>query len=310
MEYLVVPTFVIDNESRVLVWNRACERLTGVMAEEVLNTKNHWRAFYAEERPCLADLLARGDYDGIGTLYASWNGFGMSDFGVSVENWCVMPKMERQLYLAIDAGPIYDEGGSLIAVVETVRDITAQHEAQRNLEQLAAKDGLTGLANRRSFDEALSSEVRRAARDDKPLSLLMIDVDHFKSFNDHYGHQGGDECLRGVASAIRGALLRAGDLPARYGGEEFAVILPNTDSTSASLIADRIRRMVEGLKVLHAGSTTAACLTVSVGGVTGKSSDLDATRLLAAADTALYASKRDGRNRVTMAEAEPSLILF
>ncbi len=234
----------------------------------------------------------------------------MSDFGVSVENWCVMPNMERQLYLAIDAGPIYDEGGSLIAVVETVRDITAQHEAQRNLEKLAARDGLTELANRRSFDEALSSEVRRAARDDKPLSLLMIDVDHFKSFNDHYGHQGGDECLRGVAKAIRGALLRAGDMAARYGGEEFAVILPNTDTTSASLIADRIRRMVEDLNVLHAGSTTAACLTVSVGGVTGKSSDLDATRLLAAADTALYASKRDGRNRITMADAEPSLILF
>ena len=116
MEHLVVPTFVIDVESRVLVWNKACERLTGVSAETVLHTSDHWSAFYPEPRPCLADLLARGDFASIGALYADWNEYGMSDFGVSVQNWCVMPRLGRRLYLAIDAGPIYDDSGSLIAV--------------------------------------------------------------------------------------------------------------------------------------------------------------------------------------------------
>lgn len=167
MEHLVVPTFVIDVNSRVLVWNKACERLTGVSAEAVVNTSEHWSAFYPERRPCLADLLASGDFAAIGTLYADWNGYGISDFGVSVENWCVMPKLGRRLYLAIDAGPIYNDSGSLIAVVETIRDITAQHEQQQVLATLAAKDALTGLANRRTFDETLSAEVRRASREDR-----------------------------------------------------------------------------------------------------------------------------------------------
>ena len=310
MEYLVVPTFVIDQDSRVLVWNKACERLTGVMADDVVNTRNHWRAFYSEPRPCLADLLARGDYDGIRALYANWDGFGLSDFGVSVENWCVMPKLGRQMYLAVDAGPIYDESGTLVAVVETIRDITAQHEAQRNLEHLATQDGLTELPNRRSFDEALTAELRRAAREDQPLSLLMLDVDCFKAYNDNYGHQRGDECLKSVAQAIRGALLRAGDTAARYGGEEFAVLLPNTDVAGARLIAERICASVALLGIHHAASTAACYVTVSIGSATGEGSDLDAARLLGAADSALYASKHGGRNRVTTAEAEPSCVLF
>ena len=302
MEHLVVPTFVIDVDSRVLVWNKACERLTGVSAESVLHTSDHWSAFYPEPRPCLADLLAKGDFASIGALYADWNEYGMSDFGVSVQNWCVMPQLGRRLYLAIDAGPIYDDSGSLIAVVETVRDITAQHEQQRILATLAAKDALTGLANRRTFDDTLMAEVRRASRAGSPLSLLMLDVDCFKSFNDTYGHQRGDTCLKAVAEAIQGAVRRAGDTVARYGGEEFSVILPDTDQSGAAITAERIRRAVVDLGLAHGGSTAAAVVTVSLGAATAVLDSLDAGELVKTADAALYRAKRAGRNRIILSE--------
>ena len=310
MEHLVVPTFVVDKTSRVLVWNRACERLTGVMAGDVVGTREHWRAFYVEPRPCLADLIARGDFQRIDTLYAHWDAFSLSDFGVSVENWCTMPHLGRKLYLAIDAGPIYDDTGTLIAVVETLRDVTAQQEAQQSLATLAAEDGLTGLPNRRSFDEVLKTEIRRASRERESVSLLMVDVDCFKSFNDTYGHQSGDQCLKAVARAMAGALHRAGDTAARYGGEEFAVVLPKTDAEAALLIAERIRTTIERLAIPHAGSPAGAVVTASLGVATGHGSDLDAGRLLAAADSALYASKHEGRNRSSSAESEASLLLF
>ncbi len=308
MEHLVVPTFVIDVHSRVLVWNKACERLTGVEAATVVNTSDHWTAFYSERRPCLADLLAKGDYGSLNSLYAEWDGYGMSDFGVSVENWCVMPKLGRRLYLAIDAGPIYDEAGTLIAVVETVRDMTAQHEQKKSLETLAAKDALTGLANRRTFDGTLETEVRRSSRAGSPLSLLMIDVDCFKSFNDAHGHQHGDDCLKAVAQAVLAALRRAGDTAARYGGEEFSVILPDTDETGATVIGERIRQAVQDLGLRHGRSEVASVVTISVGIATGTSDTLDAAAILKAADAALYKSKEGGRNRVMVSNVSSTFM--
>ena len=226
----------------------------------------------------------------------------MSDFGVSVESWCIMPKLGRRLYLALDAGPIYNESGALIAVVETIRDITAQHEQQRVLAALASKDALTGLANRRTFDETLIAEVRRAVRAGSPLSLLMLDVDCFKSFNDAYGHQRGDACLKTVAEAIQGAVRRAGDTVARYGGEEFSVILPDTDQGGAAIIAERIRHAVENVGFVHQASTVSAVVTVSLGAATAVLDSLDADELIKAADSALYGAKRAGRNRIATSE--------
>src|SRR6202035_3913333 len=188
MQHLVVPTFVIDPRRRVVIWNRACERLTGVAASEVLGTSGHWRAFYEKRRYCLADLVALDRPDKVSELYqhGTPNDTGL---GLSAENWCVMPKLGNHLYLAIDAGPIHDEAGNLIAVVETLRDMTDQKRAELALKTLAAKDGLTGLGNRRSFDQTLELEWSRAQRAKKPLALLFADVDHFKLFNDQHGHQ-------------------------------------------------------------------------------------------------------------------------
>jgi diguanylate cyclase (GGDEF)-like protein len=307
MEHLVVPTFVIDADFHVLIWNKACERLTGVPASDVLGTKDHWRAFYSERRPCLSDLVLARRFNEISSLYASGGNFGFSDFGVSAENWCVMPKVGRRLYLAIDAGPIYDDSGDLIAVVETLRDITVQKQAQTDLEALATCDGLTGLANRRCFDERLTIEARRGLRDQAPLSLLMIDIDCFKPYNDTYGHQKGDECLRAVAQTIAKTLWRASDFPARYGGEEFAIVMPNTPLSGAMLIAERLRKAVDDLGIVHGASTVSDHVTLSIGGVVALALGPSPERLVASADAALYRAKREGRNRTLVVPLEACL---
>jgi diguanylate cyclase (GGDEF)-like protein len=305
MEHLVVPTFVLDADCRVLIWNRACERLTGLKASEVIGTCEHWRGFYDEPRPCLADLVAQGRTAEIDALYADHDHAGedaITAHGRRAENWCVMPQVGTRLYLAIDAGPIYDESGKLIAVVETLRDMTVQKEAQAELERLATRDGLTSVANRRSFDTTLNTEWRRATRESRALSLLMIDVDFFKRYNDTYGHQGGDECLRRVAGAMADVVKRSSDAVARYGGEEFAIILPATDPAGACIVAERIRAAVEALAMPHEHSDIADHVTVSIGvaSVIVTTEGLPA-QLIGFADAALYRAKNEGRNRVVMA---------
>jgi two-component system chemotaxis family response regulator WspR len=166
------------------------------------------------------------------------------------------------------------------------------------LARFAAQDGLTGLANRRRLDEALDSECRRAAREKTPLSLVMTDVDFFKKYNDSYGHQLGDDCLRQVAAALAVAARRPGDLCARYGGEEFALVLPNTSVEGACLVAEAARSQVEALQIPHAASGVAAHVTLSLGVATMLPGEpLEPTALVQRADSALYAAKHGGRNR-------------
>ena len=179
LKHLVVPTFVLDAQCKVIIWNLACERLTGIAAAEVLGTSDHWKAFYDQPRPCLSDLLVQGRASEVGHLYVQHKDIAGTTNSLYAENWCVMPRVGTRLYLAADASPIYDKAGNLVAVVETTRDMTIQKEAQHALELLATQDGLTGIANRRRFDELLQLEWARAMRDAKLLTLLMIDVDHF-----------------------------------------------------------------------------------------------------------------------------------
>ena len=167
------------------------------------------------------------------------------------------------------------------------------------LQRLMNSDGLTGLSNRRHFDEYLELEWRRAMRDQAQLSLLMIDVDFFKTYNDSFGHVEGDEALRKVAAAIREASSRPSDLPARYGGEEFALVLPNTSPGGARLVAEKLRLAVEALKIPHIAPAEGASLTISIGLSTmTPQQGTDCRQLILAADKGLYTAKHNGRNQV------------
>ncbi|MES2772038.1 MAG: diguanylate cyclase [Pseudomonadota bacterium] len=188
------------------------------------------------------------------------------------------------------------------------------------LRSLAYVDGLTGVANRRHLDTQLAAEWRRAARHKTSLSVALLDVDFFKRYNDHYGHQAGDECLRSVATTLKKHLKRPGDLLARYGGEEFVLLLPKTNLNGAEQIAEQLRAEIEALGIAHAESTVSSTLTVSIG-VCSKpeeTSDVlvnaaenvaaNATDLLRQADVQLYAAKAGGRNCVCSSQLSLQLL--
>ncbi|WP_137818477.1 diguanylate cyclase [Pseudomonas sp. 2FG] len=171
--------------------------------------------------------------------------------------------------------------------------------ANDRLELLATQDPLTGIANRRGFERTLSLEWRRAQRQGSPLSLIMADIDNFKAYNDHYGHQAGDRCLQRVAARLHARVRRPPDLVARYGGEEFVIILPDTSAEGAYALAEAMRNAVYELKVEHIDSATASYVTLSLGIATlVPKADSSAESLLQAADRALYRAKTAGRNRV------------
>ncbi|MBR0647344.1 GGDEF domain-containing protein [Plastoroseomonas hellenica] len=185
---------------------------------------------------------------------------------------------------------------------------TALAQAARKLAVLAATDGLTGLANRRQFDEALEREWRRAVRSGTPIALLLLDADNFKFYNDHYGHLEGDNVLRSIADCVRLLVRRPADTGARYGGEEFAVLLPETDAVGAAGVAERLRARVESLAIPHEGRPEGR-VTVSIGVAVARARHGDQDSVLVReADAALYAAKSTGRNRVATADgSDPSL---
>ncbi len=167
------------------------------------------------------------------------------------------------------------------------------------LRSLAFIDGLTGIANRRRFDECLDVEWRDGKRNVHPLALILIDIDHFKSYNDLYGHLQGDTCLRAVGAVISACMGRARDLTARFGGEEFVCVLPNCDLDGARHLAEKVRMAVQELAIVHAGSSTAAVVTISVGlSCVVPQDGLACDALVDAADQLLYSAKQSGRNRV------------
>lgn len=193
--------------------------------------------------------------------------------------------------------------------VVVYRDVTRRrrtedwiNDANRRLRALATQDGLTGLANRRHFDDMLDQEFTRARRDQKPMGLVLLDVDHFKSFNDHYGHPAGDDCLKRVAAIIRASLRSTGDVAARYGGEEVGVILPGASMEETGLVAERIRAAVHALNIPHAGGVGQR-VTISAGVATldDEHQMPGLADLVDAADRALYLAKQSGRDQVQVA---------
>ena len=184
-------------------------------------------------------------------------------------------------------------------LIRLVEERTSQlQQANEHLQRLSYRDSLTNIANRRHFEEILEVEWRRAFRARTPISLLMLDIDYFKDYNDSFGHRAGDACLTRVAKVLDDSVQRAGDLVARYGGEEFAAVLAGTDVAGAVEVAERLRAAVEQLGIEKGGDPTGV-VTLSVGVACGIPGDVASSEaLLSAADHALYEAKRAGRNRV------------
>ena len=196
-------------------------------------------------------------------------------------------------------GSIFDESNRKLAE-------DALQKANRELQRLASVDGLTQIANRRQFDECLDREWKRLLREQNALSLILCDIDFFKLYNDHYGHQAGDDCLYAVAQAIDSVTKRSSDLAARYGGEEFVVTLPNTDTEGAICIAEEIMKKIHQLKIPHENSSVNQYVTVSIGvSSVIPSQQISQKNLIDTADLALYSAKKQGRNRIVVSDRMP-----
>ena len=225
----------------------------------------------------------------------------------------------RDRHFLVSIHPIRHHDGNPVAAFATLTDISALKKTMRKLatgrekllalnarmRELAESDALTGLANRRGLDRFLNKELRRCGREGKPISIALIDIDHFKLFNDHHGHMKGDAALRDIGAAVQGAIRRPGDCVSRYGGEEFVVILPDTNLRGAEHVCDNIQQAIAKLAIAHETSPFKR-LTVSIGiaGASAIPSDRDWTgirdSLLRSADEALYRVKDSGRNGVAV----------
>nr|WP_315426280.1 diguanylate cyclase [uncultured Albidiferax sp.] len=211
------------------------------------------------------------------------------------------PQRMPQALTLVSVGDAHSGSFCLIQVTDTSMFVKRERVLQSQSERLsleAVTDGLTGVYNRKYFDQCLSAELRRHQRSKTVLSLLMLDVDYFKNYNDSYGHPAGDRVLKALVSSVKTQLLRPNDVLARYGGEEFVVILPSVDQAGAVLLAAKVRAAVAALDIAHADSQVASHVTVSVGATTSVAGHCDISALVEAVDQALYAAKSAGRNTV------------
>lgn len=275
---------VVDPELRVLRANPGFTRITGFAAEAVQGRV--LPLFGHDDGDTLQQIHSRMQ------LASHWDG----------TLWARRANGESfPMEVSIDL--ISDEQANARQHVMVFRDVTVQKRLEDRLRELSATDGLTLVANRRHFDEALEQAWRDATRSAKPVSLLMIDIDHFKPYNDLYGHPAGDRCLQQVAGELATAVAdQPGALVARYGGEEFAVILPHMDETAATAVAESLRQRIHALDIAHRGNPDAGRITISIG-ISSRTppQTTDFEDLMSSADQALYRAKRTGRNAVAAA---------
>ena len=294
-----VGAIVLDGERRIVVWNSWMERHSGLPWNVVLGRE--FFAIYPELRGQRVDAaIQQALYNNFPSLLSQT--LNKAPFPLYADPAASRAERMQQ---AVEVTPVTLDATArhcLIQITDVSIAVTREkllREQAMVLRSQTFSDGLTGIANRRHFDVAMEKEHRRAKRGGLPLSLLMIDIDNFKAYNDHYGHQKGDQCLIQVAAALSGMLKRPCDLMARYGGEEFAMILPDTDVDQAMLMAEHIRRHALELAIPHERNQgDQRQITVSIG-ITTQAADLavEIDTLINAADRALYRAKRNGRNR-------------
>ena len=310
IDFLPDATFIIDNNGIVVAWNRAIEEMTGIKAEDMVDKGNHEYAlaFYGQRRPMLIDLILKSEEE-IKKYYYSVKKYNHT---LLAENLVSTLKGKRANIWG-KASPLYNTNGEIVGTIETIRDVTEFKQIEekllntkKNLERvnkrlknLSVLDGLTKIFNRRRFDEFLQYEWKSAIRRKTPLSLIMIDIDFFKAFNDTYGHQAGDNCLKQVAKVLSKTLKRSEDFIGRYGGEEFVVVVKGMSIKEVNLLAESLRKKVEKLDIEHISSKVSKFVTVSLGVSTIiPSIDSSPSELIESADNALYQAKQNGRNRV------------
>lgn len=277
----------VDRSGRILYINPAIERLTGRAREwfqgKRPNELDFPREAVALREQALERLLETGREQ-------------MIEYEVRLA--------EGRRYFQVRLTPELGRDGKVESAFAIERDITELKRAQFALEQLTLQDPLTGLGNRRYLEQFIGREWRLQARHRHQVALIMADIDHFKAYNDRYGHQQGDVCLRQVAQTLQSHFRRPGDLPARYGGEEFAVVLLETDLPEALRLAEDTRREIFELGLPHEASPVAPVVTISMGVATAPAHLYGYPELLRRADQALYQAKRNGRNRVEAAGAQ------
>ena len=298
-----VATFVIDHHHNVTHWNRACEALTGMPARNMLGTQLQWRAFYDAPRPVMADIVLDGAHENaVSTYYhGKYRPSSVIKGGFEAEDF--FPAFgENGRWVFFTAAPLRNAAGEVVGAVETLQDVSARKHAEIALRKseeryrvLSQLDALTQLFNSRHLHEQLAREIERAQRYGRPLSLMMIDADHFKRVNDTYGHLTGDSVLQTLANTLR-ECLRNSDAAFRYGGEEFVALMPETVLTTALLVAERLRQQFAAL-VLDVGAAQPIRCTISIG-VAELTADDTAHSFLQRADQAAYQAKGKGRNRV------------
>ncbi len=298
-----VPTFVVDMKHVITHWNKAVENLTGFSAGEMIGTRNQWRPLYPSPRPLMADLVVDNmpEVD-IARLYGDkYRRSALIERAYEAVDF--FPDIgEKGRWLFFTAAPLTDSNGSIIGAIETLQDVSEQKRAEEELRlsehkymEMSITDSLTKLYNSRQFFRQLGYETERAKRYGTPLSLVLLDIDNFKGFNDTYGHPEGDKVLKVLSDVIR-RNIRDSDTACRYGGEEFTVLLPETEVENAFIGAERIRKDFEAV-TLSPDAGSRVHMTISVG-VSSYRADEQATEFLKRVDGAMYNAKRKGKNRV------------
>lgn len=300
-----IGAIVLDEHSRVVMWNYWMDRHSGYAADAV-EGQDFFALFPALKGKRIDSAVRQALHDNFPSVLSQT----LHKAPFLLYTSAAARASGELMQQAVAVTPLEVAGAGRLCLIQ-ITDVSVAVARERLLRDQALElrsqtfsDGLTGIANRRHFDVAIEKEIRRAKRAGTPLSLLMIDIDFFKAYNDHYGHQQGDDCLIKVAGALAQMLRRPQDMIARYGGEEFAVILPEMDREQSMRMAEAMRVAVVDMKVPHEESEHDEHVTVSIGLATHTGDVGDIAFLVGAADRALYSAKRAGRNRVGLHEAE------
>jgi diguanylate cyclase (GGDEF)-like protein/PAS domain S-box-containing protein len=286
---------MLDKDANVIMWNKAAEKISGYSKEEVLGNSTIWELLYPDE--------GYRTYIYSEALEIIHQGKELIDFETTI-----LCKNGSNRILSWNTHDIKDENSDVIGSIALARDVTEIHvqveklkaltleleQSNKKLLEFSYVDKLTNIANRRAYDEKIANEIQSAKRSGKELSLLIIDIDNFKEYNDTYGHENGDVALLRVANQISNNLPRKTDFIARYGGDEMVAVLPYTSIENAILVAEKVVECIFTLNIEHSHSKFNKILTVSVGLA---STDTGFDKLLLHADQALYRAKKNGRNR-------------